>query len=74
MLRLFKRVLLFILVTVGAMIGTYLFLSVVLSVLATSPKTSPCQKENEIFISSNGVHLDLIVPRGLLSSKLVAGP
>jgi len=71
MLKLLKRFFLFSLVTVGAMIGAYLFLSVALSVLATSPKTSQCQKENEIFISTNGVHLDLIVPRGLLTSKLL---
>ena len=73
MLKLLKSFFLFFLVINGATIGTYLLLSVVLSVLATCPKTSQCQKENEILISTNGVHLDLIVPHELLTLKLLRG-
>lgn len=40
----------------------YFITAVLLSVLKTNPKKIICPAENEIFISTNGVHLDIIIP------------
>lgn len=40
----------------------YLFFALLFSFLPTHPPQQNCLPENEIFIASNGVHLDLILP------------
>lgn len=51
----------------------YLVVAACLSLISTSPKEIRCNKEKEVFVSSNGVHLDLIVPRELLPLPLLNG-
>lgn len=55
----------------GALLAVYLFSAFTLSVISTSPEHLVCQQENKIFIASNGVHLDLIIPRHYLTPKLL---
>jgi len=71
MLKRIKRYLVFSLISLGAIIGIYLLLSVVLSMVTVSPQHSDCHKTNEVYVASNGVHLDLILPRKHLSAKLI---
>ena len=59
------------LTVLGVLLATYLLAAVTFSIIPTSPEELECQKENEIFIASNGVHLDLIVPRQYLTTKLL---
>ena len=40
----------------------YFVTAVLLSVLKTHPPKLNCPAENEIFITTNGVHLDIILP------------
>ena len=40
------------------------------SFISTNPEKTNCQKEKEIFISTNGIHLDIIIPTGICSKKL----
>jgi len=49
----------------------YLSMAVVLSVISTNPRLPHCQKRHTIYISSNGVHLDLIIPSELLNKDLL---
>lgn len=50
--------------------GTYLLAATSLSIISTSPAELECQRKNEVFIASNGVHLDLIIPRKHLPGEL----
>ncbi|NND34048.1 MAG: TIGR02117 family protein [Saprospiraceae bacterium] len=52
------------------LIAGYLIIAVVLSVMSTRPKELPCQKDKEVFITTNGVHLDIIVPKDFLDIKI----
>ena len=56
-LRLIKCAIIFIM----SLIIGYFVTAVMLSVLKTHPPTLNCQAENEVFISTNGVHLDIIL-------------
>jgi hypothetical protein len=40
----------------------YLLTALLLSFLPTHPPEQNCQPEHKIFVSSNGVHLDIILP------------
>ena len=40
----------------------YFTLALLLSYLPTHPQTSNCQHEHQIYITTNGVHLDIILP------------
>jgi len=55
----------------AALLGTYLLTAFTLSIISTNPEHLACKKENKIFIASNGVHLDLIIPREYLTTKLL---
>jgi uncharacterized protein (TIGR02117 family) len=56
--RLFKRTL-FILISI---IVIYIVMAALLSILKTHPPKSNCNSDNEIYITTNGVHLDIILP------------
>ncbi len=45
----------------------YLVFAYVLSMLGTNPPALECTKEHQIYVSSNGVHIDLILPVSWLS-------
>ncbi len=54
----------------GLALAFYLLIAFALSITSTNPKHLVCQQEKEIFVASNGVHLDLIVPRQHLPGEL----
>jgi len=53
-----------------ALIIIYFSLAFILSILSTSPQEVDCQNKKEIFLSTNGVHLDIIIPKENLNSTL----
>ena len=53
-----------------AIIG-YILIGLVLSVIPTSPEKINCEKKKKIFLTSNGIHLDIIVPVKYLENNLV---
>lgn len=48
----------------------YILFSLVLSAIPASAKTFPGAKDKRIYLYSNGVHLDIILPVGLIPIKL----
>ena len=52
-------------------VAVYLLMAVLLSLLPTHPPELECEKNTEIFISTNGVHLDIILPVGYLNDELI---
>ena len=53
-----------ILITVG-----YLLLALILSVISTSPEKLTCEKDKSVFVTTNGVHLDIIIPEEDLNKE-----
>lgn len=45
-----------------ALCGVYFFLAIIFSLLPTHPPDRECPANDEIFIVSNGVHLDIVIP------------
>lgn len=58
-LKYLKRTLLFI----GIFLFTYFSFAFLLSISSTNPHTTQCEYKNEIFLSTNGVHLDIVIPK-----------
>lgn len=50
---------------------TYLLIAVLLSYVPVKEKPQPNPQNHTVYISSNGVHLDIIVPRNKLDQQLV---
>ena len=50
----------------------YLVAAVVLSFIKTNPEELSCPKQYQVYIATNGVHLDLIIPRHALPEHLKA--
>jgi len=50
----------------------YALMSLLLSLLSTSPEPVSCTSKDQIYISTNGVHLEIIVPTALLDTQVVA--
>lgn len=50
----------------------YLFFSVVLSLLGTRPGRVVCEEKHELYITTNGVHLEIIFPTSQLGDSLSA--
>ena len=46
---------------------TYLFIAVVLSIIPTNPRPVNCLEKKEIFVTTNGIHLALILPAELIN-------
>ncbi len=59
------------LVVLSVVIASYFLAAFTLSVIASSPEDLDCLPEKEIFIASNGVHLDLIIPREYLGREML---
>jgi len=51
-------------------IVSYFILVIVLSFISTSTKDLNCDKSENIYITSNGIHLDIVIPYKSLSEKL----
>ena len=65
-----KSLRIFILTTL-ILIFTYLLFAVIFSILPTHPPKQSCSSEKNVFISSNGVHLDIIIPVNYLEEKFI---
>jgi len=57
-LRYFKGV---VIILMG-LVGTYIFLAVILSLIPTNPPEFTCDEKVEFYIADNGVHLDIVLP------------
>jgi len=60
-----KVLLCFVVLIVG-----YLLMAIILSIISTNPENLDCTEEKEVFISTNGIHLDIIIPRKLITKRL----
>lgn len=52
-------------------IGAYLLVAVILSVFKTNPPELNCEEKTEVYLSSNGVHIDVIIAIEDLNRKFV---
>ncbi|MDA0196815.1 MAG: DUF2459 domain-containing protein [Bacteroidetes bacterium] len=59
-----------ILFCLGALGIGYFLIAIILSIMSTTPDNLDCVPEKEVFIATNGVHLDIIVPRKILTRGL----
>jgi len=55
---------------IAALISGYLLIAFILSVISTSPEKLNCEEDRHIFISTNGVHLDIIIPKEYLRVEI----
>jgi len=69
LLKILKWVFLIVVLPVVLYIG----LAALLSYWGTNPKKLDCAADQTIYISSNGMHIDLIMPTASLPSKPRAG-
>lgn len=44
-------------------------MAAVLSIIPTSPAPETCQEKEEVFITTNGIHLAIILPTGLINER-----
>jgi len=68
--RIFKLLKL-VLVSLFSAILLYFISALILSVLKTPPPKLNCLAENEIFITTNGVHVDIILPKENIDFELL---
>lgn len=61
-----KKTIKHLLSILAGLLALYLFAALILSILSTSPEVTPCSPQHTIFITSNGVHLDIIISNELL--------
>jgi len=66
--RLLKRIFLLVI----AFPGSYLFCALFFSLLPTHPPEKNCPVSGEVYISGNGVHLDIIVPVERLNTSFLS--
>lgn len=69
--RLAKYALIFLVVSLVFVLN-YVFFAWFLSRLTTTPKEYNCNKPNTIYVTSNGVHMDLIFHKSLLDANFLA--
>jgi uncharacterized protein (TIGR02117 family) len=50
---------------------SYLLVATVLSLIPTRPEVVQCPEKSPVFVASNGIHLDLILPRELVDPDLL---
>ena len=55
---LIRGIIIFILI----LVAIYLLAAIILSLSTTRPEVTDCRKEYQVYITSNGVHLDIILP------------
>jgi len=65
--RLIIKFLKIIFLLVFALTSIYFLAALLLSLIKTHPPIQDCSDKNEIFITSNGIHLDIIVPTEILT-------
>jgi len=51
----------------------YLLVSLILTFIPVNSKSDYSEKEKSIYLNSNGVHLNIIIPRAQVDSNLLAG-
>ena len=54
-------------------VGIYFLLAIIFSLIPTNPPSADCSYRNTITVASNGVHLDVIIPREFLTPSLEDG-
>ena len=59
----------FLLTLVALCLG-YLLVALILSIISTTPENLDCVANKEVFISTNGIHLDIIIPKEILPKNL----
>ena len=64
-----KRIILSLL----AAISGYLLIALLLSISSTTPEKLNCERDKHIFISTNGAHLDIIIPKEDLKGEIETG-
>ena len=52
------------------LIAGYFLIAVVLSIMSTSPGELVCNKDKEIFITTNGIHLDIVIPKDYIKIEI----
>ena len=52
------------------LIAGYFLIAVVLSTISTNPKELKCEKDKEIYITTNGIHLDIIISKAYLNNQI----
>jgi uncharacterized protein (TIGR02117 family) len=57
-------------IAIMSMILLYLFFALTLSIMSIKPKKTDCLREKYIYLTTNGVHLDIIIPYHYLDSEL----
>ena len=67
--NLFKYLIKTIFWIIAILIG-YLLIAIILSIFSVHPPQPDCGQKEEIYITSNGVHLDIIVPIELLDDSI----
>ena len=50
------------------LVFVYLGLGIALSIFPTSPKKISCEEQEQIYLLSNGVHVDLVLPKSILDN------
>ena len=61
------------LIGLAAMLLIFLSAAAILSIIPTSPSKVICKKEQVVYVSSNGVHLDFIIAKKQLSDDIIRG-
>jgi uncharacterized protein (TIGR02117 family) len=61
-----KKLLKYTLGSIGSLVFGYFLVGLVLSLAPTSPKSIDCDEKKEVYISSNGIHLDIVMPIDLV--------
>jgi len=51
------------LMLIATLVIGYFIVAVILSIISTNPKNTACEQPNQIFVSTNGVHLDIIISK-----------
>ena len=57
--------------TLAASVLSYLLVATVLSLIPTRPEVVQCPEKDPVFVASNGIHLDLMLPRELVDPDLL---
>ncbi len=73
MIKKLRKYLLRFLLGMIFVVAVYFLLACLLSRFSTNPAEVKCDQKKEIFISTNGVHLDIVIPRKEIPENLAVG-
>ncbi|MDF1695290.1 MAG: DUF2459 domain-containing protein [Saprospiraceae bacterium] len=62
----------YIAIGIVSFLALYAFLACTLSILGTSPEKHQCRQHKEIYLSTNGVHIDIIIPKVYIDDLFVS--